>query len=42
MSRRAYIYEHLNADPDVDRFVLERDGQESLMVPVPVQLGGPA
>jgi len=35
MSTWAYIYEHPGADPHADRSVLDRDGQRSLMVPVP-------
>lgn len=31
----AYIYEHPGADPWTDRSVLDRDGQRSIMVPVP-------
>ena len=42
MTTWAYIYEHPGADPQTDRSVLDRDGQRSLMVPVPDALGAPA
>jgi hypothetical protein len=35
MTTWAFIYEHPGGDPHRDRFVLDRDGQRSLMVPVP-------
>lgn len=31
----AYIYEHPGSDPDLDRAVLDRAGQRTLLVPVP-------
>ncbi len=31
----AYIYEHPGADPVADRHELDRDGQRTLLVPVP-------
>ncbi len=31
----AYIYEHPGADADADRFVLDKNGQRSVIVPVP-------
>lgn len=31
----AYIYEQPGADPVVDRFVIDRDGQRTTLVPVP-------
>jgi hypothetical protein len=38
----AYIYEHPGTDPDADRVVLERDGQHTLLVPVPGPAAAPA
>lgn len=38
----AYIYEHAGTDPVGDRFELDRDGQRSLMVPVPDAAVAPA
>jgi hypothetical protein len=35
MTTWAYIYEHPGTDPVADRTVVDRDGQRSLMVPVP-------
>lgn len=31
----AYLYEHPGTDPVADRHVIERDGQRTLLVPVP-------
>jgi hypothetical protein len=31
----AYLYEHPGTDPSVDRHVVERAGQRTLLVPVP-------
>lgn len=31
----AYIYEHPGADPATDRFELDKNGERSVMVPVP-------
>lgn len=35
VSSWAYIYGHPGADPVADRFVIERDGQRTSLVPVP-------
>ncbi|WP_298321662.1 DUF6506 family protein [Haloactinopolyspora sp.] len=37
----AYIYEHPGADPVADRFVLDRDGQVTMLVPVPSAAAAP-
>lgn len=37
----AYIYEHPGADPVADRFVLDRDGQRTILVPVPTAAAAP-
>lgn len=37
----AYIYEHPGADPVADRFVLDRGGQRTLLVPVPTAASAP-
>ncbi|WP_052665067.1 DUF6506 family protein [Nitriliruptor alkaliphilus] len=31
----AYIYEHPGTDPVADRYVIERDGQRTLLIPIP-------
>lgn len=37
----AYIYEHPGTDPVADRHVIERDGQRTLLVPVPDPAAAP-
>jgi hypothetical protein len=38
----AYIYEHEDTDPVVDRTVVERAGQRTILVPVPTAEAAPA
>jgi hypothetical protein len=42
MSTWAYLYEHPGTDPDADRHLLDRDGQRTLLVPVPDAAAAPA
>jgi hypothetical protein len=35
MTSWAFLYEHPGADPVADRHVLDRDGQRTVLVPVP-------
>ncbi|MFE1169216.1 DUF6506 family protein [Nocardiopsis sp. NPDC058789] len=38
----AYLYEHPGTDPEADRTELDREGQRSILVPVPDQASAPA